>query len=125
MVIDTSALLAVFFNEKSAQAVAKIMESNANALRMSTVNLSEVMILCEDRQPQLFEAISQDLLSSGIRFVAPTVRHAQIAASARMKYPLNLGDCFAYALAKEENVALLTLDSDFKKTDLELVRIGG
>jgi len=34
---------------------------------------------------------------------------------------LNLGDCFAYALAKEEGVALLTLDGDFKATDLDIV----
>ena len=38
-----------------------------------------------------------------------------------MKYPLNLGDCFAYALAVTEKRAILTLDRDFTKTDVRSV----
>lgn len=33
-------------------------------------------------------------------------------------FPLKLGDCFAYALAKTENCPLLTLDRDFRATDI-------
>ena len=59
--------------------------------------------------------------ASVIRLVHPTPRHAEIAASARLRYPLNLGDCFAYALAKDEACPLLTLDRDFRKTDLAVI----
>ncbi|HEX3557202.1 MAG TPA: type II toxin-antitoxin system VapC family toxin [Thermoanaerobaculia bacterium] len=34
----------------------------------------------------------------------PDVEQARIVAEARFRYPLNLGDCFAYALAIIENV---------------------
>jgi ribonuclease VapC len=88
---------------------------------MSTVNLAEVLILCEDRQPQLAHEMKDMLLSSSIRFVPPTVEHAALAAEARIRYPLNLGDCFAYALAKEQDVPVLTLDTDFRKTDLAVL----
>jgi ribonuclease VapC len=32
---------------------------------------------------------------------------------------LNLGDCFAYALAKERNLPLLYKGDDFSRTDIE------
>ena len=123
MVIDTSALLAVFFNESQGSSIAKILKDHVTELRMSTVNLTETLILIQDRQPQLYEGMRTMLLTSSIRFVPPDKTHAEIAADARMRLPLNLGDCYAYALAKSENCRLLTLDEDFKQTDLTLVKI--
>lgn len=121
MVLDTSAVLAVFFNEEKGPAIARLMEANHLNLRMSTINLTETLILLQDRQPQLFEGLKVLLLGSNIRFVAPDPRQAVVAADARLRLPLNLGDCFAYALCKVEDCPLVTLDDDFKKTDLRLV----
>jgi len=45
------------------------------------------------------------------------VEQARIVAEARIRYPLNLGDCFAYALARVENCPILAKDSDFRKAD--------
>lgn len=117
MVVDTSALLAVFFDEPHAAWVASQMTANARALRMSTVNLAEALIHIRDRQPQLAEELSERLLTSGIRFVAPDIEQAATAARARLAYPLNLGDCFAYALATAEDCTILAVDADFRKTD--------
>lgn len=121
MVIDTSALLALFFNEKHGAWVEDQLEKNKGSLRMSTVNLAETLILIQDRQPQLFDKIKEEIYSSSIRFVPPTTTQAETAAQALLKYPINLGDCFAYALSMEEDCPLLTLDQDFKKTDASLV----
>lgn len=88
---------------------------------MSSVNYAETLILIKDRQPELFENLRERIVLSPIRIVPPSQEQAEIAADARLRYPLNLGDCFAYALAKEEGIALLTLDRDFRRTDLELV----
>lgn len=117
MVVDTSAVLAVFFDEPNAAWVATQLTNHERALRMSTVNLAEALIRIRDRQPQLAGDLEDRLLSSGIRFVAPDVRQAQIAATARLMFPLNLGDCFAYALAKTEDCGILTLDADFRVVD--------
>ena len=121
MIIDTSILIAIFFNEDRGLEAAEILQKHRENLKMSTVNLSEVLILVEDRQPQSFDKISQELFSSGIQFVEPTVEDACTAAKARLKYPLNLGDCFAYALAKREGETLFTFDSDFRKTDIDVL----
>jgi ribonuclease VapC len=122
VVVDTSALLAVLFNERHGPWVADRLEEHRETLRMSVVNLAETLILVEDRQPQLFEEIRASILSSPVRFVPPTVEHARIAAAARSRFPLNLGDCFAYALAVDEDCPILTLDRDFRRTDITVVQ---
>lgn len=117
MVVDTSALLAILFAEPHGEWVAEQLAAHAAELRMSTVNLTETLILVRDRQPHLYEQIEAEILSSGIQFIPPDVRQAQIAAEARLRYPLNLGDCFAYALAVVEECPILVLDSDFRAVD--------
>jgi len=121
MVVDTSALVAVLFRETHARWVAARLSENAGHLKMSTVNLAEALILIRDRQPKLYGELETQILSSGIEFVAPDTQQALIAAAARIDYPLNLGDCFAYALAVTEDDAILTLDRDFTKTNVHCV----
>jgi uncharacterized protein with PIN domain len=53
--------------------------------------------------------------------VPPSVEQARVAAAARLRYPLNLGDCFVYALAVEEQSSILTLDGDFRAVDCSVV----
>ena len=120
MVVDTSALLAVLFNEKYGPWVLDQLQLHAGELRMSTVNYAELLILVQDRQPAALAEVRESIEASSIHLVPPTPRHAEIAADARIRYPLNLGDCFAYALAKEEECPLLTLDRDFRRTGLSL-----
>ena len=121
MVVDTSILLAIIFDEEHAAWAVEQLQAGAGELRMSTVNLAEVLILVRDRQPRLADGIEEAVLGSGIRFVAPDVIQAQTAAWARLRFPLNLGDCFAYALASTEGCPVLTLDRDFRAVDLRVV----
>jgi len=121
MVVDTSALLAIFFAEPFGDWAAARLAEHAGDLCMSTVNLTETLIRVRDRQPESFEQIETELLNSGIRFVAPDVQQARIAAEARLRYPLNLGDCFAYALAVVEDLPILALDRDFRSSDRPVV----
>jgi ribonuclease VapC len=88
---------------------------------MSTVNYAELLILVEDRQPKLAPGIRETIRTSSIRLVAQDARQAEIAALARLRYPFNLGDCFAYALAKEGDQPLLTLNRDFRRADIQIV----
>jgi len=121
VVVDTSVVLAILFNEPAAAWAADQLEAHAGELRMSTVNLTECLIRLRDRQPHLAPVLEEQLLESGIRFVAPDVGQAQIAAEARLRFPLNLGDCFAYALARAEGCSVLSMDEDFRKLDIAVV----
>ncbi|MEK6608861.1 MAG: type II toxin-antitoxin system VapC family toxin [Myxococcota bacterium] len=120
MIVDTSALLAVLFEEPHAAWVVDQLKGSVANLRMSTVNLAEALIIVRDRQPGAYARIEAAILGGVLRFVPPTVEHARLAAEARLRFPIHLGDCFAYALARAEGERLLTLDLDFKKTDVAL-----
>lgn len=121
MVIDTSVLIAIFFKEKEAKWASAQLKEHSDNLVMSTVNLTELLIITKDRNPEKYQHLSKLIFSSGIIFSPPSIEQSQIAAEARLKYPINLGDCFAYALTKSEHSVLLTLDRDFLKTDLKII----
>lgn len=121
MVIDTSALLAIVFHEEKGSSIQERLDQEEGLLLMSTVNLTEFLILIRSRLTVGYDQVYEKILTTGIRFIPPTVHHAEVAAKARLQYPLNLGDCFVYALAKDENEPILTLDPDFKKTDAVVI----
>jgi ribonuclease VapC len=122
VVIDASPLLAVLFNEKFGPWVLDQLQAHQESLLMSTVNYAEVLILVRDRRPGAYVEVQQAIEGSSIQLVPPTPRQAEIAAAARLKYPLNLGDCFCYALAKDEGSSVLTLDRDFRRLDVTVIR---
>lgn len=71
------------------------------------------------------ERMSDELLSEyAVTVEPPTLIQAKIAFDAHTRYGgrparLNLGDCFACALAKEKGVPLLYKGGDFARTDIE------
>lgn len=123
MVVDTSAVLAILFRESSGTSIASLLADSPGVPVMSTVNYTEVLILVGDRRAGSEEEIRLRLDAMNIRIEAVSAEQAALAATARLRFPLNLGDCFAYALAKSTGLPLLTLDRDFRKTDLRLVSL--
>jgi ribonuclease VapC len=120
LVLDTSPIIALYIGEPTAGWVAEQLTS-AERLFISTVNLAECLIILRLRRPGDFASLSKQLLASSIEFIPPDAGYATIVADARARYPLNLGDCFAYALAKTQNLPLLTLDTDFRATDITVI----
>jgi ribonuclease VapC len=120
MVVDTSAMLALLFGEPEAPWVAAQMNARRGGLRMSTVNLTETLIHLRDRS-QDARAAEDALSRCGIEYIPPDPTQAGLAAVARMRWPLNLGDCFAYALARHLGEPLLALDRDFRHVDVEVI----
>lgn len=99
MILDTSAVLAIAFREPTSAWVLDEV-SRAGEVLMSTVNLAETLIVFRQRKPDTFAELFDELLASGVQFVGPDRNQAELAASARLRYPLNFGDTFAYALAR-------------------------
>jgi len=123
MVVDTSALLAVLFAEPQAARIAQILSSAAQPM-MSAVNYTECLIRVLDRAPQAAESLQRVLGEFALEIVPVDRTLAHAAALARLQYPINLGDCYAYALAKQRALPLLSLGADFGKTDVEIVGLG-
>lgn len=120
MVIDSSAILAVYFEEPTALWVSRQIDT-AERVLMSTVNLGESLMRIRDKHPATADELERKLLAGRTEFIPPDTTQAIIAARARFQFPLNLGDCFAYALAKTRNLPLLTLDRDFRATDISVI----
>lgn len=121
MIIDSSALIAIFFNEKYGPQLAQEMEKNKNSLRMSTLTLSECLTLIEDLQKKYSDKIKDEILSSNIRFIAPSQEEALISSKALHKYSLSFTESFVYAHAIQEDCPILTCNKSLKKTDARLV----
>jgi ribonuclease VapC len=118
MIVDTSILLSIFLDEDSRVWCEENL-SSWSKLSMSTVNLTEFIICITDRNQMKSQAIIKEVITSGINFIAPSVSQSYQAGLARSQFPLNLGDCFAYALAKATGEPLLYQGADFSRTDIE------
>ena len=91
---------------------------------MSPVNWWEVQVRMHSRYGGAGEAKSASWMESMGVVVEPiTLSQTKVALMAFAKFhgrpaKLNMGDCFAYALAQEKNVPLLYKGNDFPKTDI-------
>lgn len=125
MIIDTSAIVAILFDEDDAKTYADAI-SGAETCRASAATFVEASIVVE---MQTKSAGSRQLDAffrrAGIVIEPVTEEHAHLARQAftdfgKGRHPagLNYGDCFSYALAKATGEPLLFKGKDFAKTDL-------
>lgn len=125
MVIDTSVLAAIAFNEPEAAAFReRIADDSVRIISAATV-LEAAMVI----ETRLGEAAGADLdlwlYKADVEIVAVTAEHADRARRAWRRYgkgrhpaSLNYGDCFSYALAALTGEPLLYKGNDFSQTDI-------
>jgi ribonuclease VapC len=127
MVIDTSALLAIFLAEPERKPfLDSILQCETRMI--SAVNVLETGTVLEARRGE-FAGREFDLfvVRANLQIVSVDSEQAEIARSAWRKYgkghhpaALNFGDCFAYALAKSSGEPLLAKGTDFVATDIDV-----
>ena|ERR1700677_3674087 len=125
MILDTSALSAIFFGEPEAHVYAKLIH-DADCCRMSAANFVELAIVIERQLgPEAGRQCDMFFRRAGIVIEPVTIDHAHLARQGFLdfgkgRHPagLNFGDCFAYALAKATDEPLLYKGMDFSKTDV-------
>jgi ribonuclease VapC len=130
MIIDTSALLAILFDESDGPALLRRI-AEAPIRLMSSANAVEAWIVADRHaNPAKGPALDALLETLGIDIVPVTVQHARLARTAYHTYGkgrhpagLNFGDCFAYALAKATDLPLLFKGDDFGQTDVPVVPV--
>jgi len=125
MVVDSSALFAVLFNEQDRAAYLDAM-MDAPQLTISAPTLFECRVVAMCRTGEDWERELLDLLREiDADIVAFDEALAVVAADAYRRYgkgrnraALNFGDCFSYALAKSRGEPLLYKGGDFARTDV-------
>ena len=126
MILDTSALLAVLFDEPDADYFERAIAS-ATTCRMSAANHLEAAMVVESRMgDEGGRQLDNFAATAEIELVPVTPEQAQAARLAWRRYgkgnhpaALNFGDCFAYALAETAREPLLFKGEDFALTDIE------
>lgn len=126
IVVDTSALLALLFDESDALDYASALAGPGRKF-ISAPTLVETHLVAFGR----YNAEGSQLLGrlvdkSALIVVAFDERQAGLASSAFRKYgrgtghpaQLNMGDTFSYALAKSRSLPLLFKGDDFIHTDV-------
>lgn len=127
IVVDSSALIAIFEKEPDAAVYATAIQQ-ADRLLISAVNVHETGIVIWARRGVLALGRMWRFLQSENDFEIVPFDEAQareaIAAFERYgkkmnpKAKLNLADCAAYALAKSMSAPLLFKGDDFTETDI-------
>ena len=126
MIVDSSALIAIFFKEPEGQAFAHRMKSGIE-IRISAATYLETSIVLDKRRDLVVSARLTDLIEELHMIIEPvTAEQARIARQAYRDYGkgsghpanLNFGDCFSYALARDKREPLLYKGDDFVHTDL-------
>ena len=103
MIVDTSALLAILFDEPDAERYARAL-ADADTVRLSAGSFVEAAIV-------VIEPVTEEQ--------AHIARQAYTDfGKGRHPASLNFGDCFAYALARATAEPLLFKGEDFGRTDI-------
>ena len=127
MIVDTSALAAIAFDERGADVLLDALLSETSFLPApAQTEFQRVAAL----RGAGFDAVAADLLetleTAGLTVVPYDRTHAVIAAGANPLYGkgngngglLNLLDLMVYAVAKDQNMPLLFTGRDFTTTDI-------
>ena len=126
MIVDTSAIMAIVLGEPEADRLLRAM-AQAPVVEMSSATYVECSIVVDRRSPPATRRRFDRLLDAlDIQIVALTREQAVLAREAHRDFGrgsgspagLNLGDCFAYALAADRKDELLFTGGDFASTDL-------
>jgi ribonuclease VapC len=126
VIIDTSALIAILWDEPERSAFNKAI-AQAGTRQMSAATFVEASIVIEaSRGYEGLRDFDLFVAAAGIGLAPVDPEQAQIAREAFRKYGkgrnpagLNYGDCFSYALAKVTGLPLLFKGDDFSQTDIQ------
>ena len=126
MIVDSSALVAVLRQERDSTTYDRAL-AVAGGGRMAAANYVETGLVIDGRQdPVMSHQLDRFLSTMRVEVVALTAGQARLARAAHRDYgrgsghpaKLNLGDCFAYALAKDMDEPLLFKGDGFVHTDV-------
>ena len=122
--IDASAIVAVLLQESEEDVFLEIL--SRQPAQMSPVGYWEAHTRIHGaRGAEGVRRLDRLLANLNIQITPAGAETARLATEAQITYGkgtparLNLGDCFAYALAKEQNLPLLYKGDDFDRTDVK------
>ena len=125
IVVDASAILAILLEEPDAALFeSRLLQAGGGVI--SPINHWEVLVRARVVKGDIGHSAAESLLADlRVEVGEVSAQHSRLAAVAHQRFgratpaKLNLGDCFAYALAATEGDGLLFKGDDFPKTDVK------
>ena len=128
MVIDTSALVAIFLGEAEADRFDAATASAKTCQLPATCLLEARMVLVTGRDERTITDLDLWLSKAGVDNTPIDADLVDLATQAWLDYgkwrhraTLNFADCLSYALAKRCGESLLFKGNDFSRTDVQAV----
>lgn len=129
MFVDASAIVAILTREPEADRLVDALDGAQSPITSPIAVFEASAGLCRKQRVSVAEArqvVIEFLGTAGVSTVPITAEEAKTALDAFSRFgkgrghpaQLNLGDCFAYAVAKTYNATLLLKGEDFSKTDI-------
>jgi ribonuclease VapC len=129
MFVDAAAIVAILTREPEADLLADALEAASAPITSPIAMFEAVLGVCRKRHASIAEAqadVLEFLSAASVQVVDISTRDAATALDAFARYgkgsghpaQLNLGDCFAYASARNAGLSLLFKGEDFSKTDI-------
>jgi len=123
IVVDTSALMAIIFDEPDAASCIDCLEVEPSAL-ISAGTLAEALIVAGRRgvraeMERLVEGLALEIFPVTALIARKVADAYQEWGKGIHPAGLNYGDCFAYALARAKGCPLLFVGNDFSQTDIQ------
>jgi ribonuclease VapC len=129
MFIDASAIVAILTREPEADNLVDTLEKARTPITSPIAIFEAALGVCRKRYASVEEAeqdVGEFLELAGVRIEPVTDKEARTALAAFSRYgkgrghpaQLNLGDCFAYAMAKNARTGLLFTGEGFDKADI-------
>jgi ribonuclease VapC len=129
VIVDTSVLVAMIRGELDAELFSDVIR-RADVVRLSAANYVELAIVIDGSRDAIASGALDAVLDAFHVSIEPvSAAQARIARVAYQQFGkgsghparLNMGDCFAYALARDLGEPLLFKGEDFRMTDIEVV----
>lgn len=127
LVVDTSALVAILFGEPERGRFRRLLRATPAVI--SAGNAIELLRVVARREPHLLDDARLLLTVFGITIASVDEAQVSLAVEGQARFGrgrgappavLNLGDLFAYALARQLDVPLLFKGDDFRQTDVKV-----
>ena len=124
IVLDSWPMMAYLQGEQSVDRIIEIIadaHDRGDSLLMSVVNAGEVWYSIARRSDTATADRAVGMIRSlGIEFIDVDWPTTQIAAEYKSKGGISYADCFAAAVAKQNNATLITGDREFEQLENEI-----
>ena len=125
IVVDSSIIVAIIREESEAAIWVDVLDKTPHVF-MSVISYVETnMVIAGRWSDARLGRVDATLKALHVRVVPVTLNQGNVALAAFLRFGrdrhsagLNIGDCFAYALAKSRDLPLLFKGDDFAKTDI-------